>query len=250
MPHIPRDDVAWLAVAGADPGSADDEHLRDCVTCAAEVLTLERAVARIRVDGVEPAPLPPALWDRIVADIAADGSSDAPLPPGRGVAARSDVGARPGARVRRTRRARRFSTRMLVAACVATALVVGGGVGAGAWIAQRPPAETVVATIDLEPLASGVDDATASIVERDGRRVLVIDADALPTTDGATLDVWLVDADVVGMVNLGILDAGHGEYVLPDDLDLDAFPIVDVSIEPLDGDPTHSGDSVWRGSLA
>lgn len=30
---------------------------------------------------------------------------------------------------------------------------------------------------------------------------------------------------------------------------LGAFPIVDISAEPLDGVPTHSGDSVTRGVL-
>ena len=36
---------------------------------------------------------------------------------------------------------------------------------------------------------------------------------------------------------------------LPADLDLAEFPLVDVSVEPLDGNPTHSGDSVARGEL-
>jgi hypothetical protein len=27
------------------------------------------------------------------------------------------------------------------------------------------------------------------------------------------------------------------------------YPIVDVSLEPLDGDPTHSGDSIARGQI-
>ncbi|WP_144721906.1 anti-sigma factor [Agrococcus jejuensis] len=244
MPHIPHDDLAWRAAEGPEPGSALDAHLRDCPQCADEMHALERTVRRIREDAVIAEPLPAALWDRIAAEV-----DDADAPRADEQAA---TGTPPRVRDRRTRRParRRFSTRAVVAACVATALVVGGGIGAGAWIAQRPPAETVVATIDLEPLASGLDDASASIVERDGHRVLVIDARDLPSTDGGTLDVWLIDPDVVGMVNVGVLDADHTEYVLPDDLDLGEFPIVDVSIEPLDGDPTHSGDSIWRGSLA
>lgn len=243
MPHISHDDLAWRAAEGPVAGSALDAHLRDCVACTQELHALERTVRRIREDAVIAEPLPPALWDRIAAELDEDAS------PGDVAVASS---APPRARDRRARRAsrRRFSARTLVAACVATALVVGGGVGLGAWVAQRPPAETVVASIALDPLASGLDAATASVVERDGHRVLVIDADALPSASGGTLDVWLIDADVDGMVNVGTLDADHAEYALPDDLDLEAFPIVDVSIEPLDGDPTHSGDSIWRGSLA
>jgi hypothetical protein len=36
---------------------------------------------------------------------------------------------------------------------------------------------------------------------------------------------------------------------VPEGLDLDAFPIVDVSVEQLDGDPLHSGVSVCRGQI-
>jgi hypothetical protein len=42
---------------------------------------------------------------------------------------------------------------------------------------------------------------------------------------------------------------GTQEFELPADLDLEQFPIVDVSVEPLDGVPTHSGVSVARGEL-
>jgi hypothetical protein len=35
----------------------------------------------------------------------------------------------------------------------------------------------------------------------------------------------------------------------PEDLELDRFPLVDVSVAPLDGNPTHSAVSVVRGEL-
>jgi len=247
--HIRHEDLAWRAAARADIGGGIEEHLESCTLCAAELEAYERTVDRIRDGAVEPVPLPDGLWERIAAEVDVDEdrtpATVVPLPVAGGATP-------PRARDRRVRRslARRFSGRALLAACLATAIVVGGGVGLGAWIAQRPPAEQVLATIDLAPLADGLDDASASVVERDGHRVLVIDAADLPSPSGGTLDVWLIDANVVGMVNVGILDESHAEYVLPDDLDLDEFPIVDVSIEPLDGDPTHSGDSIWRGSLA
>jgi len=253
--HIRHEDLAWRAAARAEVGDGIDEHLAVCPLCAAELQAFERTVDRIRDDAVEPAPLPEGLWDRIAAEVAdeptsaaRDDAPDAEVLPLPTAAAATPPRPRPG-RARRSA-VRRFSSRALVAACVVTALVVGSIVGVGSWIAQRPPAEAVLASIDLAPLADGLDDASASVVERDGHRVLVIDAPALPSADGGTLDVWLIDANVVGMVNVGILDEDHAEYVLPDDLDLGEFPIVDVSIEPLDGDPTHSGASIWRGSLA
>ena len=51
------------------------------------------------------------------------------------------------------------------------------------------------------------------------------------------------------MVPLGVARPGTQTFELPADLDLGEFPIVDVSVEPLDGDPTHSGVSVARGEL-
>jgi anti-sigma-K factor RskA len=88
------------------------------------------------------------------------------------------------------------------------------------------------------------------VVERpDGSRVLRLELDA-DAPDEGYLEVWLIDSDVVGMVPVGVVSAGTEELVLPPDIDVGQFPIVDVSVEPLDGDPTHSGMSIARGQLA
>jgi anti-sigma-K factor RskA len=62
------------------------------------------------------------------------------------------------------------------------------------------------------------------------------------------LEVWVISPDVTQLVSLGPL-RNDGVYDLPSGLDPAAFPIVDVSVEPIDGDPTHSGASVLRGEL-
>jgi hypothetical protein len=51
------------------------------------------------------------------------------------------------------------------------------------------------------------------------------------------------------MVPVGVVRSGDTVLPLPDDLDLTTYPVVDVSVEPMDGDPAHSGLSVARGSL-
>ena len=51
------------------------------------------------------------------------------------------------------------------------------------------------------------------------------------------------------MVQVGVVRGGTTTLALPEGLDLAEYPIVDVSLEPLDGDPTHSGVSVARGEL-
>jgi len=62
--------------------------------------------------------------------------------------------------------------------------------------------------------------------------------------------VWLLDLEQGRMVALGVLDdRGRGRLTLPDGVRVADYPEVDVSLEPDDGDPAHSGDSVLRGEL-
>jgi hypothetical protein len=62
-------------------------------------------------------------------------------------------------------------------------------------------------------------------------------------------EVWLLTPEVDGLISLGYLTGASGEFIVPDSVDLDRFSVVDISAEPLDGDPTHSGDSIVRGAL-
>ena len=43
--------------------------------------------------------------------------------------------------------------------------------------------------------------------------------------------------------------APDNDVVLPKTLDLQEYPVVDVSLQVLNGDPKHSGNSVVRGTL-
>lgn len=63
-------------------------------------------------------------------------------------------------------------------------------------------------------------------------------------------EVWLIAPDLSRLVSLGILTADSGTFPLPAGLDLAEFPIVDVSDEPLDGNPAHSSVSIVRGTPA
>jgi hypothetical protein len=135
-------------------------------------------------------------------------------------------------------------------AAAAAGLVVGGFAGGLAVSAAlRPDAETVVAEVRLEALPGWSASGDAQVEEdADGRRTLVVrvtDADA----DGFR-EVWLLDAGATRLVSLGLLDGDEGRFAIPPGLDLAEFPVVDVSAEPFDGDPAHSGDSIVRGELA
>jgi anti-sigma-K factor RskA len=61
----------------------------------------------------------------------------------------------------------------------------------------------------------------------------------------------MLSPDADAMVSVGVLGAGSvNEFPLPTGMDMQAFPVVDISVEQFDGDVTHSGDSLVRGTLA
>ncbi|HEX5947716.1 MAG TPA: anti-sigma factor [Acidimicrobiales bacterium] len=127
------------------------------------------------------------------------------------------------------------------AAAAAVLLVVGVAV-----LGDDSPSQQVVASVDLDRLGDAGSGA-AELLEEDGRYRLQVDTADLDPGDGF-LEVWVIDSEVSKLVSLGPVRP-DGTYDLPPDLDPRQFPVVDVSVEPLDGDPAHSGDSVLRGQL-
>ena len=95
-----------------------------------------------------------------------------------------------------------------------------------------------------QPGASG----RAELVERAGARELAVQVVGLAEGGPGYREVWLLDADG-GLVSLGVLAGDEGRFTVPPGVDLGRFAAVDVSAEPLDGDPAHSSDSLLRGSL-
>ncbi|WP_306231277.1 anti-sigma factor [Agrococcus beijingensis] len=260
MQHLPDDALAALAL-GEQPAPDEAAHLKACLACHDEVASLRAAAAHYRHVDVAPLPTPAGVWERIAAEIAAEpglAGAAAAVDAGVGAAAGDAAAGEPrpadapvtSIDVARRRR-RRFSAGALIAACAASAAVAA--TAAVLVVAQlngpAPSANVAQAVLDpLGPLAPTVTSARAEVVEQDGQRLLIVDADALPQVDGY-LDVWLLDAQAQQMVSLGVMDRAQTRLALPADLDLAAYPIVDVSIEPYDGDPTHSGASIWRGAL-
>ena len=89
----------------------------------------------------------------------------------------------------------------------------------------------------------------ASVVDSPDGRVVRVDARALPDDDGF-YEVWLLDSEATKLVALGALPAGSiGTFTVPPGLSLADYPVVDISLEDYDGDPTHSTNSLMRGTL-
>lgn len=75
-----------------------------------------------------------------------------------------------------------------------------------------------------------------------------VDLSAVPDAGNADLELWVINSDVSDMHSLGLITTS-GLFELPEGVTSDGFPIVDISIEPRDGDVKHSGRSVLRGVL-
>ena len=63
------------------------------------------------------------------------------------------------------------------------------------------------------------------------------------------LEVWLINRDGKRMVSIGLLDAERGLFPISQDLLDQGYVVVDISREPFDDQPEHSGDSLVRGTL-
>ena len=128
------------------------------------------------------------------------------------------------------------------------------------WGSSSAPASTTVAVRDQVEVASSTalaalpgqtGQGTAELVRDQGRPELRVQIDAPPSPDRYR-EVWLINTDGQRMYPLGVLpDDGRATYPLPPALagQLEGFNIVDVSIEPYDGNPAHSRESQVRGVL-
>lgn len=190
---------------------------------------------------------PPAgLWDAIAAEaFGAEGAAPA-APAAPSGSAGADAPAPSG---RWLRRGPETTIHRPALFAIAAAVLLGVVLGAAVLVdrlADRSDGPETVVTGELEP----VGDAGSGTVEvtRDGDQLqLRADLVDLPDPDGY-YEVWVGSDDLSGLVSLGPVRA-DGVYDLPAGWDPGAFPVVDVSDEPLDGDPAHSTVSVVRGTL-
>jgi hypothetical protein len=241
VPHCTPEQLALAALREPLP-APDAAHLAGCAQCAREVASLRRSVDALAVPQLAaptaPVPPPPSVWEAIAAqtgvtarprpEVVASPLIPAPEPPPAPVV--------PLPRRRKT---------LLVAAAAA---VVAAAAGTSAVVLTSRDGATVVAATPLDPLDDAPASGSAQVVERDGQRLLEVRLTAAAPDDGF-YEVWLIDERVEGMYSLGVVREGTTDLPVPAGVDLTEYPIVDVSVEPLDGDPTHSGVSVARGVL-
>ncbi|WP_109210728.1 MULTISPECIES: anti-sigma factor [Microbacterium] len=249
MQHLDPDRLSLIAL-GEPSTDAERAHLDVCDTCALELAELEYTVvvgrSTVAVGDLE-AP-PERVWERIAGELQLTGAAATSIPPAEGPAAAEGAASVPAAdRAGRTPARRTSRFRLLFALAASIALVVGV-VGTVALVRQSQPVEIAAATLDAFPAhpdASG----TAVVVETaDGERQVEVDLDDAEADDGFR-EVWLITADATALVSLGVLEGSTGVFPVPENIDLREYVLVDISQEPSDGNPDHSGDSIVRGEL-
>ena len=242
MQHLDPDRLVLLALSEEQQEPGESDHLAECAGCRHD-LGAFRAVTDLGAEGGDlrdlPAP-PEHVWAAIEAGISA-----APARPAETTAPVIDLARR---RDRATPRRRpRWLAPVLSAAAAAIVAVAGTVVATG--LMDRPPAKTVTAQATLVPLPTVPASASGTVeVLSDGR--MRIDVRGLPLTTGFH-EVWLLDPDnPTKMVAIGNLsNEPTVELPVPTGTDMNRYRLVDVSDEPHDGDSTHSGSSLLRGTL-
>ncbi len=242
MEHCTPEQLALAALREPLPAE-DAAHLESCDRCRSEVASLQRGVDALAIPEFAalgaPVPPPPAVW----AAIAAATGVSATVRDGAETAAPPVVVVPSPAPADNVRQLRPRRTRVLLAAA-AVAVVAAG---AGAIVLNRDE-DVVLASTALDPLEAADVSGTASVVEEDGVRVLRIELDA-PAADDAIYEAWLADEQAVGMIAMGSVRPGTTTLPVPDTIELADWPTVEISVEPVDGDPGHSGVSLVRGAL-
>ena len=258
--HTNPEILALLALGDQSAANQHDrDHIAGCEVCSAEVAELAHLAgvgrstdAQMRIESPSP-----EVWRRIATELGLEESASAVTPsqPTANDAHPTPATIEPNAPTpvaaptpigSAHNRRRRHILASAVAAALALIVGVAGGI---AWERRMPP-ETVVAQADLGALPDWAGARGHATLERDsaGNQVLVVTVQTPRAVDGLQ-EVWLIDPSVKGMQSIGLLTQPTQRFQLPAGLNVTQFPIVDVSAEPPNGVPAHSGDSIVRGTL-
>ncbi len=251
MSHIDPDELALIAMGEPISTREQGNHLASCADCSLEVTQLRHTavVARTTMDEAELESPPDRVWGRIHAELGLSGAVAANPFDAPAIDVAEAVEDEKPAEVPATReRARRSPMRVFWALAASFALIAA--VGGGVWISVAGGAPTSLATASLDAFPDHPDAVGSAEVDedRDGSRTLTVTLEGDASTDDYR-EVWLIRNDGEALISLGVLEGSTGTFPIPPGVDLSSYDLVDISFEPVDGDPAHSGNSIVRGQL-
>jgi anti-sigma-K factor RskA len=243
MQHLDPEVLSLFALdEPMDEDSAN--HLRSCPGCADEVASLRRAVNAVRTvpdTGALESP-GPDVWAGIHRELGLSAAVAAdPLRPVPSDDLRQEAQPeKPRGTVTWLRRPATWLAAAAAAVVITTGVVVA---------VNRTATPVSLASARLAPLDRYTATGSATVTEAgDGSRTIEVQLDK--TEARGYQEVWLIAPDLSRLVSLGIMNSSSGRFDVPAGLDLSGYPIVDVSDEPLDGNPAHSSVSIVRGTLS
>lgn len=251
--HPTDDDLAGHAIDVQDglvPDPAVSAHLAGCPRCTTVHAEL-RDLASGRLPG-ESRPLSETLdadlsmvwsypaddvWSRISSTLReGEGVPLTSVPPAQVAGAPAPRPAGP-ALVRRS----------LPWLAAAAALVLGISLGREMATGPQEEVQRVAQLRTVDPAA--VPRGQAQLVRTGENLAVRVVPDSIPDGEGY-LELWLINADGTRMVSIGVMDGqDRRDYQVTQELIDQGYTIVDISREPYDDKPEHSGDSLARGAL-
>lgn len=147
------------------------------------------------------------------------------------------------------RPSRRPRWRLAFGSAVALAVLLAGVIVVWSTGTRSDPAPPVATALLLRPVAGG-GGAAELVVHASGDAEL--QASGLrPNGTHEHYEAWLAERGgrMVPMGSFRIGADGKADVHMTVDADLADFAFVDISVEPDDGPPTHSGTSILRGNL-
>ncbi|MEV8373618.1 anti-sigma factor [Kribbella sp. NPDC056861] len=228
MEHLDPELLAQYALDDVLPGAEEQRHLAGCAVCRAEIEDLRQlaGLGHQLEPGDRLEPPPPEVWTRVADEL--------------------------GLRTVRDDERRRARRKVVLVGAVAAAVGVIAGVLGAQVLGKDDPVPTQpppVASVRLGPLTGKAGDGVADLISTSAGTELRVGVNGLPAPQGF-YELWLINTDGQRMVSLGVLDPrAGGTYVVPPQLTAQGYRIVDVSLEPDDGKPEHSRDSIIRGTL-
>lgn len=255
--HLTAEQVLSLAeqrsaqeVGPVDPASVSIQHLEQCPSCRDEVEATARVVRSLRpvtsdegLSGERPelAEPPPELWAAIAGETGQ--TLTEPQQPVTVIELSS-------------RRDRRSRTWVWAGAAAAAGLVVGAAlVTALLGMPQdpdepEPQAGQLAGQAQLEPVRQPDFTGQAHMMRHeDGQLTLTVQVPDIPAPEDGYLELWLRDEQATRLISLGTVTATTTTVTIPQGVDLSAYPVVDVSHEHFDGDPSHSGVTLAAGPM-
>jgi hypothetical protein len=254
-PHPEQTDVAGylLGTLEASEMTVFVAHLDDCAICQAELAELAHLPALL-ADVPAAETVPPDLEDRtfaaieaaagVLSAVPADGADVEPTTPAAGPV-------KPGVVIPISRgRARRQPPRWLAAAAAAV-IVVAAGIGV--FVSSRTGSPAPLATIRLIASDGGPAHGTAVVRATPAGLTIDMTVQGLAANRPGTMDTcWLVGpGDTLAHPNR----VSVGSFVVPANgatvhvhwttaADLNRFPHLGVTLEPINGNPSHQGPKI------